>query len=104
MNAEEGSLGSIETACAFSGVSSVGLCPKKGGGLRTYWNLAYLLECAWRSIMNKKWGGNRMKNFYGIIWGNTVRVLREREACENTVGLSMSDGPIETVKYIWLNI
>ena len=32
MNAEEGSLGSIETACAFSGVSSVGLCPKKGGG------------------------------------------------------------------------
>ena len=54
--------------------------------------------------MNKKWGGNRMKNFYGIIWGNTVRVLREREACENTVGLSMSDGPIETVKCIWLNI
>ena len=84
MNAEEGSLGSIETACAFSGVSSVGLCPKKGGGsgptgiLRIFW--------------------------YGIIWGNTVRVLREREACENTVGLSMSDGPIETVKYIWLNI
>ena len=31
MNAEEGSLGSIETTCAFSGVSSVGLCPKKGG-------------------------------------------------------------------------
>ena len=45
MNAEEGSLGSIETACAFSGVSSVGLCPKKGAGsgptgiLRIFWNV-----------------------------------------------------------------
>ena len=27
-----------------------------------------------------------------------------RGACENPFGLSMFDGPTETVKYIWVNI
>ena len=35
----------------------------------------------------KKWGGSRKKNFF----------------ISNYVGLSMCDGPIETVKYIWVN-
>ena len=53
--------------------------------------------------MTKKWGGNREGRIYIEIWGNAVRVLRVG-FCENLVGLSMSDGPIETVKYIWINI
>ena len=35
--------------------------------------------------------------------GRASEVLGEG-ACENPVGLSMCDGPIETVKYIWVNI
>ena len=45
--------------------------------------------------------GNRRKRFYGemqgnVVWGGVV--------CENPVGLSMYDGSIETVEYIWVNI
>ena len=43
---------------------------------RTYWNLVYLLEGAWRVLMKKKWGGNRRKSFYSEMWGNAVRGLR----------------------------
>ena len=57
----------------------------------------------WKVLMTKKWGGNREGRIYIEIWGNAVRVLRVG-FCENLVGLSMCDGPIETVKYIWINI
>ena len=52
--------------------------------------------------MKKKWGGNRRKNFCSEMWGNVVKVLSG--LCENLLGLSMCDGPIEIVKYIWVNI
>ena len=35
------------------------------------------------------------------MWGNAVR---EGGACENSVTLSMQDGPMETVKYMRVNI
>ena len=38
------------------------------------------------------------------MWGNAVRVLTGRGACENPVVLSMCVGSIETVKYIWVNL
>ena len=49
----------------------------------------------------EKWVGNRRKKFYGemqrnVIWGGGV--------CENPVGLSMYDGLMETIEYIWVNI
>ena len=40
-----------------------------------------------------KWGGGG-----AVGWG------RGGQACEDLVGLSMCDGMIETVKYIWVNI
>ena len=66
----------------------------------------------------------RLLLVYFLIWkqGNAVRVLRvvggsvvacenpvgfsmcDCLACENPVGFSMCDCPIETVKYIWVNI
>ena len=90
MNAEGGSLRSIETACedVFRNV------------LETCVSFGVCLE----ESNEQKRGGNRMKSFYSIMWGNAVRVLRGRGACENTVGISMCDGPIETVKYIRVNI
>ena len=39
--------------------------------------------------------------FFSEIWGSAVGVLG---ACENSVGLSMCDSPIETVKYSLENI
>ena len=61
--------------------------------------------------MKKKWEGNRKKSFCSEMWGDAVRVRVSVEegkdggwgACENLVGLSMCDDPIETVKYIWVN-
>ena len=38
------------------------------------------------------------------MWVNTVIILRGKGACENPVGLSMCDVPIETVKYIWMDV
>ena len=35
------------------------------------------------------------------MWGS---VIRGTGGCENPVGLSMYDGPMETVEYIWVNI
>ena len=89
MNAEGGSLGSIETACddVFQDV------------LESCVSFRVCLEES-----NEQIRGNRMKSFYSIMWGNAVRVLRGRGTCENTVGLYMCDGPIETVKYIRVNV
>ena len=35
------------------------------------------------------------------MWGNAVR---GRGACENPMRLPMQDGPMETVKHMWVNI
>ena len=35
------------------------------------------------------------------MYGNAVR---GRGACDNLVGLSKNDGPMETAEYIWMNI
>ena len=35
---------------------------------------------------------------------NGVTITLTEEFCYNSVDLSMSDCPIETVKYIWVNI
>ena len=35
---------------------------------------------------------------------NGVTIALKKEFCYNTVGLSMTDCPTETVKYIWVNI
>ena len=42
-----------------------------------------------------------VSGFFGEMLGNAVGVLG---ACENPVGLSMCDSPIETVKYSLGNI
>ena len=44
-----------------------------------------------------------------VLWSNVgKRCLRGwglgRVACENPVRLSIEDGPMQTVKYIWINI
>ena len=52
--------------------------------------------------MKKKWVGKKRKMFYSELWGNVVR--RGVEGRENPVGLSMFDGPMETVECIWMNI
>ena len=44
---------------------------------------------------------NRRKRFYGEIWGNAVR---GGGTCKNPARLSMKDGPMETVEYMWVNI
>ena len=44
---------------------------------------------------------NLRKRFCGKTCGN---VVWGRGACENLVRLSMDDGPMETVKYMWVNI
>ena len=35
-------------------------------------------------------------NYENAVWGGG--------ACENPVGLSKNDGPMENVEYIWMNI
>ena len=35
---------------------------------------------------------------------NGVTIASKEQFCYNSVGLSMGDCPIETVKYIWVNI
>ena len=47
------------------------------------------------------WVRNRRKRFYGEIWGNAVR---GGGTCKNPARLSMKDGPMETVEYMWVNI
>ena len=49
----------------------------------------------------EKWLGNKRKRFYIEICGNAAR---REGACENSVGLSMYDGPMGTVEYMWVNI
>ena len=49
----------------------------------------------------RKRGGNRRKRFYSEIWENDVW---GEGACENPVGLSTYDSPVESVEYIWVNI
>ena len=39
--------------------------------------------------------------FYGKMWGN---VIRGGGTCKNPVRLSIQDGPMETVAYIWASI
>ena len=51
--------------------------------------------------MKKYWVRNRRKRFYGEMWGNAVRGGR---TCKSPVRLSMQDGPMETVEYMWVNI
>ena len=51
--------------------------------------------------MKKQWVGNRRKRFHGETWENAVRGGR---ACENAMRLSIYDGPIEILKYMWVNI
>ena len=51
--------------------------------------------------MKKQWVGSIRKRFYGEMWGNAAR---GGGACENPVRLSMQGGPMETVKYMWMNI
>ena len=52
-----------------------------------------------RVLMKKKWEENRGKRFYSEMWRKA-----EKGACKNPVGLSMFDGPKETVEYMWVNI
>ena len=52
----------------------------------------------------QKWEDNKRKSIYSEMWGNAVRVLMGRGACENTVELSICESPTETIKYIWVNI
>ena len=35
------------------------------------------------------------------MWGNAVRA---EVTCKNSVRLSMQDGPMETVEYMWVSI
>ena len=51
--------------------------------------------------MKKQWVGNRMKRFCGEKCGNVIFV---EGACENPVRLTMYDGHMETVEYMWVNI
>ena len=46
-----------------------------------------------------EWGGDGVRGS-----GGGVGVRGVWGACEDLVGLSMYDGMIETVKYIWVNI
>ena len=48
-------------------------------------------------LMKEKWVGNRRKTFYSEMRGNAVS---GGGACENSVALSMCDGPVETVEYM----
>ena len=45
--------------------------------------------------------GKKGKTFYSEMQGN---VVRRGWVCENLIKLSMYDGPIETIEYIWVNI
>ena len=37
-----------------------------------------------------------------VLWRNVgKRCMRRGRACENSVRLSMYDGPMETVEYMW---
>ena len=45
----------------------------------------------------EKMGRQQRKSFYSEIWGDAVSV---GWACENPVGLTMCDGPMETVEYV----
>ena len=45
--------------------------------------------------------GKEQKRFYDEIWGN---VIRGEGTFKNPVRLSMWDGPIEIVEYMWVNI
>ena len=47
--------------------------------------------------MKQKLEGNKKKRFYSEIWKNAVWGGRAGEDCQNPVGLSMCDGPMETV-------
>ena len=51
--------------------------------------------------MKKQLVDNRSKRFYGEMWG--IAVWRGG-ACENPVRLSRYGGPMEAVKYMWVNI
>ena len=50
--------------------------------------------------MKKNWGDNGMKKLYSEMWVKTVW----GGAFENSEGLFMYDGLIETVERIWVSI
>ena len=53
----------------------------------------------------KKWGGNQKKRFFVNNSVEAVILFKKEHqwACEIVVGLSMYNGPIELVGYIWVN-
>ena len=50
-------------------------------------------------MKKKTWLGIMRKRFYSKMKGNAGEW-----ACENLVGFSMYDGPMETIEHIWVNI
>ena len=51
--------------------------------------------------MQKKRGGKRKKKIHSEMQENAIWA---GGVCENPMGLSMYEGPMETVKYVWVNI
>ena len=47
---------------------------------------------------------NRRKRFFGEMWGNTVWGRGDEGTCQNPVRLSIYDGAMEAVDYMWVNI
>ena len=67
---------------------------------RTYLNIVYLLEGDLRVLMKKN--GEAAEGRGSIV--KCGKTLLEGRGLQKPVGLSLYDGPIKTVRYIWVNI